>query len=381
VTVDPVARRTTIRALFAAIAAVAVLGMVVASASDDPPPTSVRAAGGDSAERSSATTDVGAPEETSPSPASTDVTEPTGSTRTPTRTRTTWGRTLSAGDRSAAGAGSGGTTTTTAPTAPTTTLPALAPPPAPAEGHAQFWGRVVDEAGQPVRGACVSMLPVMPPGSPMVVVQSKADGSYLIDVEVPWDDGIPFSVGARMCPGDERYLLTAIADKPATEPRVAKPGSSHRTEMWMPFGATTVDVTFVDPNGRPVLGLCGNTDTGTERWVADERGHIRIERPPYRNLHVAVQGACDDAVGVWDAAYSYGWDDFPLTGGANSVTYVVPWQSGDRAGEAVTINDSPGDGSTCSRCRPSRGSPTRRASAPSPGAGGSTCPSRRAVPS
>jgi hypothetical protein len=234
--------------------------------------------------------------------------------------------------RTARPAGSTATTTTTGRAGgPSSPPPAVVAPPAPDGRHTTYWGQVLDEGGRPVEGVCVRILRVLPIQAP-TMARTDANGRYVATVE---DDGtfesMTYTVAADVCPGQKLDLLPAVGPQgPDHLPLRSRAGELIRTDLAMPLAPTTIDVSVVDPAGRPVRGICvGWWDTRLEvakRAPVDDRGHAQIDRPGTRSLTVHVLGVCDRYLG-WSASTSYGIWDVP--GGASSIRQVAPWSSGD----------------------------------------------------
>jgi hypothetical protein len=106
----------------------------------------------------------------------------------------------------------------------------------------------------------------------------------------------------------------------------------------MLHAATSVDVAFVDPVGRPVTGICArvflNLSGQTDSQPVGADGHLRVGRPESLSLFVVVDGVCGAHVEHWSASRH----TFDLHRGANQVTFVVPWSAGDVVTEPVLMH-------------------------------------------
>jgi hypothetical protein len=223
--------------------------------------------------------------------------------------------------------------------ATTPDAPALTPPSAPDDGHITFWGRVVDELGRPVQGACVRTHQPLPFPLAADVVTTKADGTYVLTIAHPYETPLPYSIGVGSCPGNQLDLFGA--SEPEQNPRPQRDGGELlRVDFTMSIAPTVVDVEVVDPAGRPLLGACiGWYDAwanSSKQATIDREGRAQILRPGSMGTAIHVSGACNPGVGFGGQGTAT-YVQAQFKGGHNSVRIVVPWSSGDSVEQPLVL--------------------------------------------
>lgn len=332
-------RRATFRTALVVGAALICGALAWSVAAQDRPPLAVRSSGGD---RPSAESEAEGSDDLAQAP-TTSTTTPApddGTTSTTVRSRRSRTETTSAtGRTTSTTAGTSGSTRAPNRTATTSPPPPkeLTPPPKPKATDAQFWGQVLDEAGRPIEDICVTYTPMF--GLTPAVDRTDADGRYRIDVDLPYEMGMMYSLAVAPCPDHPMDVLPGGTARTTEGIPIAEAGRSYRADATMLAAPTTVDLALVDPAGRPVLGVCLRVlRTPAEEFQAhavDDRGHVVIDRPGSRYLSVAIDGVCGQYLGY---AASYSVLNADLHGGPNSARLVVPWSTGDDTSTAVVMN-------------------------------------------
>lgn len=310
------------RALAACCALVLAAGTVALVASPEEPRFEVATDG--SARAAGADRSTGSVDGADPEPGGSSTTQPGAST---TAGSSSGRRSSRVGTTATAPS----PTSTTALGRPQPTAAALVAPPAPGASHATLWGQVTDVTGRALGGVCVSLsMPFR--FQPATVLRTAADGTYRATEPIPPESSaLLYGLHVDACPDDPRDVIAAGVNQDAEyNPLRVVGGEVRRTDFALELAPTLVDLTVVDPAGRPVQGVCvswyDDAIRDTHHVAVDDRGRAQIVPPRVRDLQFMVDGVCDRYLG-YNASFSY--QRFTLPPGRSSIRYVVPWSNGD----------------------------------------------------